>query len=202
MARLSIKTAGLEKLLELKLGANRIGRSSENDFQIVHSTISSTHCELILKDSDVILRDLGSTNGTFLNGEKVREARLAAGQTVRLGDVELLVETTDVSVAIPQFVNLDLPAPPVVSEDGKMLCPRHPRAVVTHQCSACHEVMCEGCVHRLRRKGGKKLLLLCPLCSGAVEMVGSGTVKKKKSLLDRLTETVKLKWTRVIHLGK
>jgi hypothetical protein len=203
MARLSIKTAGLEnQLLELKLGRNRIGRSPENDFQIVHATISSTHCELVLKDTDVILRDLESTNGTFLDGEKVREIKLAAGQIVRLGDVELLVENADVPVAIPRFVNLDLPAPPMVSDDGKTLCPRHSRVAVTHQCTACHEVMCEACVHRLRRKGGKKLLMLCPVCSGAVELIGAGAVKKKKSLFDRLTETVKLKWTRVIHIGK
>src|SRR4051812_35867840 len=114
MARLSVTTAGLQnQLIELKLGTNRIGRSAENDFQIIHPSISSTHCELVLKDGSVILRDLESTNGTFLNGEQVREVILNAGQTVRLGSVELLVETTEVSVAIPRFVNTELPAPPI-----------------------------------------------------------------------------------------
>src|ERR1051325_9364948 len=102
MARLLIKTPGLDHhLIELKLGTNRIGRSSENDFQIVHPTISSAHCELLLKDQELTLRDLESTNGSFVDGQKVREARVSAGQLVRLGDVELLVESTDVSVAIP-----------------------------------------------------------------------------------------------------
>src|ERR1041384_1022985 len=125
MARLLLKTeqAGV-KLMELKLGANRVGRHPDNDFQIDHSTVSSVHCEIVLQESGVTLRDLESTNGTFVNGEKIREVKLVEGQTVRLGDVELLVESTDVRIAIPKFANMELPAPPVV-KDGEMVCPRH-----------------------------------------------------------------------------
>jgi hypothetical protein len=125
---------------------------------------------------------------------------LSAGQTVRLGEVELLVETTDVTVAIPKIINTDIPAPPVVATDGSMICPRHPQVVVTHRCTHCKEVMCEACVHRLRRKGGSKVLSLCPICSNAVELIGAPPKKKQKSLLARLGETVKMKLTRAIHL--
>jgi pSer/pThr/pTyr-binding forkhead associated (FHA) protein len=59
MARLSVKTDGLNaRLIDLKLGANRVGRHPDNDFTIEHSTISSVHCEMVLKDSGVTLRDL------------------------------------------------------------------------------------------------------------------------------------------------
>src|SRR5262249_8231469 len=144
MARLSVKTDGLNaRLLELKLGANRVGRHPDNDFRIEHSTISSVHCEIILKDSGVFLRDLESTNGTFVDGERVREVQLASGQIVRLGDVELLVETTDCIIEIPKFSNPELPAPPVVEKDGSLVCPRHPHRRVAHQCTACKEVMCD-----------------------------------------------------------
>jgi len=201
MALLSVKTDGLNaRLIELKLGANRLGRHPDNDFQIEHPTISSVHCEMVLQDSGVILRDLESTNGTFVNDEPVREVKLSPGQTVRLGDVELLVETTDAKIAIPQFANAELPAPPVVSKDGALICSRHPHAPVSHQCTACKEIMCEACVHRLRRKGSKKVLMLCPLCSGSVESIGGSAKGKKKSFFSRIVgETVKMKLSGLIR---
>jgi len=201
MARLSVKTDGLNaKLIELKLGANRVGRHPDNEFTIDHFTISSVHCEMVLRDDGVILRDLESTNGTFVNGEKVREVRLAVGQTVRLGDVELLVESTDAKIAIPTFYNPDIVAPPVVRKDGSLECARHDGVVVTHQCTTCKEFMCEACVRRLRRKGGKKTLFLCPICSGAVEIIGAPVKAKKKSLLERVVgETVRMKLSGILR---
>jgi hypothetical protein len=202
MARLIVKTAGLDvQFIDLKLGTTRVGRSPDADFSIVHPTVSSWHCDLVLTDGGVTIRDLESTNGTFVNGEPVRETRLLAGQTVRLGDVELLVESTDVKVIIPKFICTEVPAPPVVLNDGSLLCPRHPQARATHQCTHCKEVMCEACVHRLRRKGGKTLLMLCPICSQAVESIGGPQKPRKKSLLARVGETVKLKFTRAINLS-
>ena len=105
MARLQIKTEGFEnQTLELRPGVNRVGRSPDCDFPIDHPTVSTMHCELILTTDGVILRDCGSTNGSFLNGDPVKEeVRLMAGQTVTLGDVELFVETTQANVVIPQY---------------------------------------------------------------------------------------------------
>src|ERR1700743_3267035 len=127
MARLSVKTDGLNaKLIELKLGANRVGRHPDNDFSIDHETISTVHCEMVLQDSGVLLRDLESTNGTFVDNEPVREISLAPGQIVRLRHGELLVESVDAKIEIPQFSNAELPAPPVVrQEDGALMCQRH-----------------------------------------------------------------------------
>jgi|SRR5882724_1780902 len=201
MARLSVKTDGVNaRLIDLKLGANRVGRHPDNDFAIEHPTISSVHCEMVLQDSGVLLRDLESTNGTFVNNEPVREVQLSPGQIVRLGDVELLVESTDAKIAIPEFFNPELPAPPVVRKDGVLECPRHPHTAVTHQCMTCKEIMCEACVHRLRRKGSKKMLSLCPVCSGTVEPIGGPTKTKKKSLFERIVgETVKMKLSGIIR---
>jgi len=202
MAKLLVKTAGLENsLIDLRLGVNRVGRSPDADFQIEHGTVSSFHCELILRESGVLIRDLESTNGTFINGQPVRQAELSAGQTLRLGDVEFLVENTDATVAIPKFINTELPAPPVVLSDGAIVCPRHPHEHATHQCTHCKEVMCSACVHRLRRKGGKKVLTLCPVCSGMVEPIGGLQGPKKKTLFARVSETVKLKFKRTVNLG-
>jgi FHA domain-containing protein len=202
MARLLIKTAGIEnRLIELRLGPNRVGRSPDADFQIVHPTISGFHCEFVLSENGVVLRDLESTNGTFLDGKRVREIKLADGQTVHLGDVELFVETTEARVAIPEFSMAEAPTPPpVVATDGALMCPRHERSHVSHQCTVCKEVMCDACVHRLRRKGGKITLELCPICSNAVELYGAPK-KKKKSLFARVGETVKLKFTRKLPVS-
>ncbi|HET7625989.1 MAG TPA: FHA domain-containing RING-H2 finger protein [Verrucomicrobiae bacterium] len=200
MARLLVKTEGLNsQFLELKLGVNRVGRSPDNDFQISHPTISSLHCEFILNNGGITLRDLESTNGTFINGEMIRECQLTAGQTVRLGDVELYVETTDVNIGIPKFANPEIPAPPVVATDGSMICPRHAYSQVTHRCTACKEIMCEACIHRLRRRGSKRLLLLCPICSHPVEILDPSHKPKKKSLFSRIGETVKMKITRTLR---
>ena len=194
MAKLLIKTDDADpRVLELCLGVNRIGRSPENHFQVEHPTVSTLHCELVLGAEGVLLRDCNSTNGTFVNGERVEQATLHAGQTVHLGDVELFVETTEVIVAIPQY-DRPRPAPPVMLPTGAMLCPRHPHAHATHQCTHCHEVMCGGCVHRLRRRGGKTFMF-CPLCSSPVEIIG-GVKPKKKTFLDLLKQTVKLPFRR------
>lgn len=190
MARLIAKPDGsTEQVIELKLGINRLGRSTANDFQIEHPTISARHCEIVLEDGEVVISDLESTNGTFFRGEPVKHARLTAGQSFRLGDVEILVETTDFKVAIPKF-DVPLPAPPVVLATGGLVCPRHSHAEATHRCTHCREVMCDACVTQLRRRGGK-FLLLCPLCSHKVERLG-GEKKKKRRLLGFLQKTVKM----------
>ena len=190
MATLIIKSAGFgDQVLELKLGTNRFGRNQGNDFQIEHGTISGRHCELCLSDGVLKVSDCGSTNGTSVDGERVQEATLCAGQTLALGEVEFYVESTQVTIAIPKF-DVARPAPPVVLSDGSLICPRHPRARATHQCTNCLEVLCDGCVHHLRRRGGK-VVKLCPLCSHACEPLGKQK-PKKKSFLDFLHKTVKL----------
>lgn len=190
MARLVIKSNGFpHRVVELKLGVNRFGRSPDNDFQIEHPTISARHCEIVLGQDQVLVRDAGSTNGTFVDQRHIREAVLQTGQTLRLGEVVFLVETTEVTVAIPKF---DVPhaPPPVVLSDGSMLCPRHPETRATHQCTHCLEILCDACVHRLRRRGGHALML-CPLCSHRCTPLG-GEKKKRKSFLGFLRKTIKL----------
>ncbi len=193
MARLVVKSDGFnEQVIELRLGLNRLGRSQENDFQIQHDSISAFHCEVFLNADEVSVRDCGSTNGTFVGEdqvEQVERARLHAGQTLQLGEVELFVESTEAKVAIPK-IDVPRPSPPVILPDGSLVCPRHPRARVTHQCTYCREVMCDACVHRLRRRGGK-LMKLCPLCSHTCKPL-TGEEKKKRSLRDFFHNTVKL----------
>ena len=190
MARLVVTTAEFgDRVIELNLGVTQFGRSPQRDVQIDHPTVSELHCEIVLADGQLLVRDCAATNGTFVGGQRIKEARLSAGQILHLGDVELLVESTEVTIAIPKF-EVPVPAPPVVLSDGSLLCPRHPEARATHQCTHCREVLCDACVHRLRRRGGK-VLKLCSLCSHAcVSLVPEK--RKKRSLLDFLLKTTKL----------
>ena len=188
MASLMITSAGFEgRIIELKLGVNRLGRSPENDFQIEHPSLSTRHCEIVLAGESLLIRDCASLNGTFLGGKRIEEAILSAGQRLHLGEVELLVESTQITVAIPKF-DIPRPAPPVLLPDGSLICPRHPHARATHQCTHCREVLCDACVHRLRRHHGK-LMKLCPLCSHPCVSLGSEKTKKR-SFLRRWTKNV------------
>jgi hypothetical protein len=190
MARLVAKSDGSwNQVIELHLGLNRLGRGPKNHFQIEHPSVSTFHCEIRLAEGEVTVRDCESTNGITLNGRRIKEASLQTGQTLCLGEVELFVESTDVTIAIPKF-EVERPAPPVVLSDGSMLCPRHPKAQATHQCTYCLEILCDACVHRLRRRGGK-VLKLCPICSHKCEPIG-GEKKRKKNLLQFFRKTVKL----------
>jgi hypothetical protein len=197
MARLLRKNGtGEPEILELNLGVNHFGRNPENHFPIDHPTVSSLHCDITLTADGVLLHDHNSTNGTFIDGQPVQQGVLLAGQTLRLGDVELFVETTEVRIAIPEIERV-IPSPPVVLPDGAMLCPRHPEAMVTHRCTHCHSVLCDDCVTRLRRRGGKTLEL-CALCSRAVELIVADKPKKKSifAKFSKLTATIKLPFLR------
>ncbi len=190
MARLVITSDGFgEQVIELKLGANRLGRSPECEFPIEHPTVSAIHCEIMLVAGGLLVRDCASTNGTLIDGRPIQQAEIRTGQVLRLGCVELLVETTEVTIGIPKF-DMPRPAPPVVLADGSLICPRHPQARATHQCTHCREVMCDQCLHRLRRRGGK-VLKLCPLCSRRCLPI-EREKPKKPSMLRLFGKTVKL----------
>lgn len=80
---------------ELKVDKTTIGRVDDNTFQLVEASVSSHHCEVLLRGTDVVIKDLNSTNGTFINNEKISESVLKPGQILRLGQIELSLETGD-----------------------------------------------------------------------------------------------------------
>ena len=77
---------------ELKVDKTTIGRVEDNTFPIAEPSVSSHHCEVLLRGNDVVVRDLNSTNGTFVNGEKVTETVIKPGQILRLGQIEMRLE--------------------------------------------------------------------------------------------------------------
>ena len=71
-------------------GVNTVGRNEANSLVIEHPSISGRHCELVWQEETMKVRDLGSTNGTFIDNQPVQESVLRAGQLLRLGAVELV----------------------------------------------------------------------------------------------------------------
>ncbi len=101
--------------ISLKSGVNRIGRGEANDFQIPHPSVSGAHCEFVVSGTGVTLRDLGSTNGSFVNRAPVRELALQSGQHVQLGSVDMIFEAASAAapaVAAPTVAVPAAAAPP------------------------------------------------------------------------------------------
>jgi len=67
----------------------RIGKAPENDLAIVDETVSRVHFEIVRDAKGYLVRDLRSTNGTFLDGAEVKEAYLRAGSVITAGACEL-----------------------------------------------------------------------------------------------------------------
>ncbi len=94
MAKLVLLSAGMTgRTHELKVDKTTVGRLEDNTFQIADPSVSSHHCEILLRGNDVVVRDLNSTNGTFISGDKVSESVIKPGQILRLGQIEMRLET-------------------------------------------------------------------------------------------------------------
>jgi len=94
MPKLVVLNEGLSaRVYELNVEQTTIGRAEGNTFQIPETSVSSHHCEIFLRSGEVVVKDLNSTNGTFINGTAVTgESVLKFGETLRLGQVEMRLE--------------------------------------------------------------------------------------------------------------
>ncbi len=155
--------------IKLKAGANSLGRSNANDFQLDDPSVSSSHCQIVVDGTQAVIKDLGSTNGTFIDRAPVREAVLRPGQTLHLGNLELIFYTDAPEGQTPHSVRAapvagsltplsattsHLPAPisaPPISASpfavGSQSCKFHPKTPARFLCRQCHRFFCELCVN-------------------------------------------------------
>jgi FHA domain len=159
--------------IQLKPGPNLIGRSITNHFQIRDPSVSGTHCQILVSDGSAQIKDLGSTNGTFVNRAPVTEAPLPPGCSIRLGDVELRFYS-DVAAPVAALVTAEPASPgfgvPPVSETlmphqattalptpGTLRplqrCRFHPAMPARFVCAQCGHYFCEACVARRNAAG-------------------------------------------------
>jgi len=169
---------------------NRLGRSEANDFQIDHPTVSGAHCEIVYLDDAVLVRDRGSTNGTFIDGKLITEARLESGATLRLGEVPTGVGRSPGDRGRP-------PArPPPARADASarwfallLQSSTGPRQREMH---AMHKCFCEVCIHELHLVRNRASVKCCPACGGKCEPIPQAAPPKKKSFLAALGKTLKM----------
>jgi len=188
-----------ERVIELKPGVNRFGRSSQNDYIFPFPEISEMHCEVLVDNDFVFVRDLESSNGTFIDGDPVRESALYSGQTLQIGLVQLQLDAPPINLVLPE-----LPKPEPANKapaqvplaDGFPACMNHANRHAIWECPQCMRVFCDECIRRLRRVGGVHLKL-CPVCSNPCKLTAwSEMMRKKKrgffgSLVNKLTDGIK-----------
>jgi DNA-binding NtrC family response regulator len=78
----------------------KVGKRESNDLVIPDKAVSRNHFEIEYQSDSFLLRDLSSTNGTFLNGSRVKEAYLAPGDVIRIGNTNLEFVAFDEKVQI------------------------------------------------------------------------------------------------------
>lgn len=98
MAVLRIKSGVLAgQTIEITQDEVSIGRSVENVVALDDPSVSGYHCTILRDGQRYSVRDLGSTNGTALNGVSIRNGRLKSGDVVSVGTVEVLIEGEDIA---------------------------------------------------------------------------------------------------------
>jgi pSer/pThr/pTyr-binding forkhead associated (FHA) protein len=84
--------SGVEKSYPMRQLAVTIGRSDHCDISVKDSSMSGRHAEIRKSQGEIKVRDLGSANGIYLNGERIEEAELFDGDVLRLGQTSLRVD--------------------------------------------------------------------------------------------------------------
>jgi hypothetical protein len=146
MARLIIN--GVAEPIELQTGTYRVGRTESNDIIIQDDSVSSHHCELTYTGNMLIVRDVGSTNGTCINNQRVIESPVKDGAILKIGFIEVLYEAD---------AQAESPAVP----DG---CTNHPSTHSTWVCQKCGSRWCAACVKK--QNISMRTLFTCPACDG------------------------------------
>jgi pSer/pThr/pTyr-binding forkhead associated (FHA) protein len=69
-----------------------IGRRPDSALRIPTGDVSRQHCEIVVSDDSVVVRDLGSSNGTYVNGKRIAETKLTPGDRLGVGPVVFVVQ--------------------------------------------------------------------------------------------------------------
>jgi pSer/pThr/pTyr-binding forkhead associated (FHA) protein len=94
-----------------------VGRDEDCDLRLDHKSVSKLHCVIVKTDGLLLLRDLGSTNGTRVNGQRVRRAALLPNDTLSVANIKFTVkfgiDLEDQPQSAPKEDKKDVPAAPL-----------------------------------------------------------------------------------------
>lgn len=186
MGTLRVTSSNVEGEFVLEEGANKVGRSRDNQIRIPHKSVSRHHCIVTEEDGKLRIKDLASTYGCYINEDKVRDGIAEEGDIIRFGRVRFVYEgalaeadanaSSDSLVAVPRKS-----APPAdpgddPEEESSIAdaapasshsrldknCEKHPSRFISLICPKCHLRYCEECVNVLEMAGRQKKY--CPYC--------------------------------------
>ena len=78
--------------IEVVKDLSLVGRKEDCDIRLDHKSVSKLHCVIVKTDGVLLLRDLGSTNGTRVNGQRVRRAALLPNDTLAVANLKFVVK--------------------------------------------------------------------------------------------------------------
>ena len=138
------------RCLSLGHGLTTLGQTIGNTFVLNNASISGHHCEIEVADQEVRVRDLQSTNGTFINDLPITEAILSPGQILQLGSLQFELECTEVTIA---------------QGSACSIVPNLPATVACDHCKKPYHLSALRII-RLASAKRKKPLFFCPACNG------------------------------------
>ena len=104
---------------ELDVPRLTIGRAPDNAIQLDHRTVSRKHCEIALSNNVFIVTDLGSSNGTKINGNRITHDRLVQGSVLSIGNLQFKFEQSAPANDTSPPVKLTEPRPSQASSGGE-----------------------------------------------------------------------------------
>lgn len=117
---------GTRRDVPLKTEKTTIGRGEDCTIRLPFKDVSRRHCEIVVGRQNLTIRDLKSSNGTFINGQRSDDAKLKPGDQISVGPVNFIVQIDgrpatirpeDVVSAAADESGLDLPALDEETED-------------------------------------------------------------------------------------
>lgn len=181
---------------ELLPGLNKLGRNPTNDFRVSDPSVSAFHAEVVLEDEIIRVRDLGSTNGTFVDDVRIEEGLLKPENVLRLGNVRFSLDEVPVTPVCQ--VPAEAPAAPSIAPQVELAprCTYHSAERATYRCENCGGGFCTRCTTVIgQSKFGATTV--CPMCKGQCYALPSHQPEKQRpGLLGRLTQTLRLPFSR------
>ncbi|MCS1407859.1 MAG: ABC transporter ATP-binding/permease protein [Verrucomicrobia subdivision 3 bacterium] len=145
----------------LPLGRSSLGRTADNDIAINELSISAHHCEFEVVADKVIVRDLDSASGTFLDGQLVSEAVVVPGQTLNLGTFAIRIAAPADESPRKRSSGSLTSRPPRQLGDGTYSCMCHEAVRAAFECDRCFNLFCLECFDGENHDASDRR---CPLC--------------------------------------
>jgi hypothetical protein len=179
-----------------------LGRNPTNDFRISDPSISAFHAEVALENDIIRVRDLGSTNGTFIDDIRVEEGVLKPENILRLGNIRLALDEVPVIpvCAVPPEGPGKSPTQPIASPAGQVqlapACMYHGAERAAYRCENCAGAFCKNCI-TVMGHGKFEQTTICPVCKGqCYALPSTEPAQQRPSLMGRLTQTLRLPFSR------